>query len=158
MAFLYMEFLGSRRAFDLVFAMVQGQGLDQLGPKEQDGRTRVAQGLEFVEFITDQVDSSCNLTHRMMFGGCTLYLDGKVVALVCDDQLFVKPTSAGRAFIGNVVEAPAYPGAKNSFLIEDQLDDGDWLTKLLTVTASELPRPRPQEEIEEVAIVSKLSQ
>ena len=77
-----------------------------------------------------------------MFGGCTLYLDGKVVALVCDDQLFVKPTSAGRAFIGNVVEAPAYPGAKNSFLIEDQLDDGDWLTKLLTVTAAELPKPK----------------
>lgn len=80
----------------------------------------------------------------MMFGGCTLYLDGKVVALVCDDQLFVKPTSAGRAFIGKVVEAPAYPGAKNSFLIEDQLDDGDWLTKLLTVTAAELPTPRPR--------------
>ena len=106
----------------------------------------MAQGLEFVEYITDQVDSSCNLTHRMMFGGCTLYLDGKVVALVCDDQLFVKPTSAGRAFIGNVVEAPAYPGAKNSFLIEDQLDDGDWLTKLLTVTASELPTPRPRKK------------
>lgn len=93
----------------------------------------MAQGLEFVEFITDQVDSSCKLTHRMMFGGCTLYLDGKVVALVCDDQLYVKPTNAGRAFIGDVVEAPAYPGAKNSFLIEDQLDDGDWLTKLLIV-------------------------
>ena len=42
----------------------------------------MAQGLEFVEYVTDQVDDSCNLTHRMMFGGCTLYLDGKVVALI----------------------------------------------------------------------------
>jgi TfoX/Sxy family transcriptional regulator of competence genes len=100
--------------------------------------------LEFVEYITDQVDNSCDLKHRMMFGGCTLYLDAKVVALICDDQLFVKPTKAGRAFIGNVVEAPAYPGAKNSFLIEDQVEDGDWLTKLLTVTAAELPTPRPK--------------
>ena len=106
----------------------------------------MAQGLEFVEYITDQVDNSCNLTHRMMFGGCTLYLDGKVVALICDDQLFVKPTRAGRAFIGNVVEAPAYPGAKSSFLIEDQVEDGDWLTKLLTVTAAELPTPRPKKK------------
>ncbi len=106
----------------------------------------MAQGLEFVEYVTDQVDASCNLTHRMMFGGCTLYLDGKVVALICDDQLFVKPTGAGKEFIGNVVEAPAYPGAKKSFLIEDQLEDGDWLTELLRMTAAELPAPRPRKK------------
>ena len=106
----------------------------------------MAQGLEFVEYVTHQVDGSCNLTHRMMFGGCTLYLDGKVVALICDDQLFVKPTNAGREFIGNVVEAPPYTGAKNSFLIEDQIEDGEWLTKLLTVTAAELPTPKPRKK------------
>jgi TfoX/Sxy family transcriptional regulator of competence genes len=106
----------------------------------------VAQGLEFVEYVTGQVDISCNLTHRMMFGGCTLYLDGKVVALICDDQLFVKPTTAGREFIGNVVEAPAYTGAKNSYLIDEQIEDGDWLTSLLTLTAAELPAPRPRKK------------
>lgn len=106
----------------------------------------MAQRLEFVEYVTEQVDDSCNLTHRMMFGGCTLYLDGKVVALICDDRLFIKPTRAGREFIGDVVEAPAYPGAKNSFLIEDQIENRDWLTKLLTVTAAELPAPRPKKK------------
>ena len=106
----------------------------------------MAQRLEFVEYVTDQIDDNCNLTHRMMFGGCTLYLDDKVVALICDDQLFVKPTRAGREFIGNVVEAPAYPGAKNSFLIEDQIEDGEWLSNLLTVTAAELPVPKPRKK------------
>lgn len=106
----------------------------------------MAQGQEFIEYVTDQVDDSCNLTHRMMFGGCTLYLDGKVVALICDDQLFVKPTTAGKEFIGEVVEAPAYPGAKNSFLIQDQLEDGDWLSQLLRLTAAELPAPRPKKK------------
>jgi len=102
----------------------------------------VAQGLEFVEYVADQVDDGCDLTHRMMFGGCTLYLDGKVVGLICDDQLFVKPTNAGREFIGNVVEALPYTGARSSFLIEDQIEDGEWLTKLLKVTAAELPVPK----------------
>lgn len=106
----------------------------------------MAQGLEFVEYVTDQVDDGCNLVYRMMFGGCALYLDGKVVALICDDQLFVKPTRAGREYIGNVVEAPAYPGAKDSFLIEDQIDDGEWLTKLLKVTAADLPAPKPRKK------------
>ena len=102
----------------------------------------MAQGLEFVEYVADQVDDGCDLTHRMMFGGCTLYLDGKVVGLICDDQLFVKPTNAGREFIGNVVEALPYTGARSSFLIEDQIEDGEWLTKLLKVTAAELPVPK----------------
>ncbi len=106
----------------------------------------MAQGLEFVGYVTDQVDDSCNLTHRMMFGGCSLYLNGKVVALICDDQLFVKPTKAGRELIGNVIEAPAYPGAKNSFLIEDQIEDGEWLTNLLTATEAELPAPKPRKK------------
>jgi len=104
----------------------------------------VAQGLKFVEYVLDLVSDGCKLTHKMMFGGCALYLGGKVVALICDDQLFVKPTGAGREFIGSVVEAPPYPGAKNSFLIEDQIDDGDWLARLLTLTAAELPAPRPR--------------
>ncbi len=102
----------------------------------------MAQGLEFVDYVTDQAGDRCKLTHRMMFGGCTLYLDGKVVALVCDDQLFVKPTKAGRKFIADVVEAPAYPGAKNSFLITEQIENGEWLAELLTKTAEELPVTR----------------
>jgi TfoX/Sxy family transcriptional regulator of competence genes len=106
----------------------------------------MAQGLEFVEYVIDQVDASCKLTYRMMFGGCALYLDGKVVALIDDDQLFVKPTRAGKEFIGDVVEAPAYPGSKNFFLVEDQIENGDWLTELLTVTADELPTPKPRKK------------
>ncbi len=82
----------------------------------------------------------------MMFGEYALYSKGKVVALICDDQLFVKPTVAGRAFIGDVVEAPPYPGAKLSFLIQDKIEDGDWLTQLITLTEEELPKPKPKKK------------
>ena len=81
-----------------------------------------------------------------MFGGGTLYSKAKVVALICDDQLFVKPTEAGRSFIGDVVEAPPYPGAKLSFLIQDEIDDGDWLTQLIRLTEAELPKPKPKKK------------
>jgi TfoX/Sxy family transcriptional regulator of competence genes len=73
-----------------------------------------------------------------------LYNDRKVVALVCDNQLFVKPTDAGRAFIGDVVEAPAYPGAKPSFLVNDMIDDREWLSELIRITTKELPMPKPK--------------
>lgn len=106
----------------------------------------MASDIEFVKFVSDQVDESCEVTYRMMFGEYALYSKGKVVALICDDQLFVKPTDAGRSYIGEVVEAPPYPGAKNSFLIGDQIEDGDWLTQLITLTEAALPAPKPKKK------------
>jgi DNA transformation protein and related proteins len=103
----------------------------------------MASELGFVEYVCDQMSDAGRITYRKMFGEFAIYCDGKLVALVCDDQLFVKPTPGGRAFIGAPVEAPPYPGAKPSFLIED-LDDREWLTGLVEVTARELPAPRPK--------------
>ena len=99
---------------------------------------------DFVQFVADQVDASCDITYRKMFGEYALYSKGKVVALICDDQLFVKPTEAGRAYIGDVTEAPPYPGAKNSFLIGDEIDDSEWLSELIALTERELPPPKPK--------------
>ena len=102
--------------------------------------------MDFVRFVVDQIDDSCDISYRQMFGGCTLYSRGKVVALICDDQLFVKPTEAGKSFIGDVVEAPPYPGAKLSYLIQDQVEDRDWLTQLIALTEKELPIPKPRKK------------
>ena len=82
----------------------------------------------------------------MMFGEYGIWCDGKIVALICDNKLFMKPTEAGRAFIGNVVEAPPYPGAKNSFLIEERIDDKEWLSELVRLTDNELPAPKPRKK------------
>ncbi|MBN1384383.1 MAG: VF530 family DNA-binding protein [Elusimicrobia bacterium] len=76
-----------------------------------------------------------------MFGGYTIYCDGKVVALVCNNQLFIKPTVSGRAFVGKVVESPPYPGAKLYFFIEDKFEDRKWISDLIRITAKELSVP-----------------
>jgi len=99
----------------------------------------MAYDLDFVEYVVDQIEDAGVVTYRQMFGGCTLYCQGKVVALICDNQLFVKPTEAGRSFIGDVVEAPPYPGARLSFLIGEQLEDKDWISRLIRLTEKELP-------------------
>ncbi len=100
--------------------------------------------LDFVEFVVDQIENAGEITFRKMFGEFALYSDGKVVALICDNKLFIKPTSTGRTYIGDVVEAPPYPGAKMYFLIEDQLEDSGWLSELVRITAKELPKPKPK--------------
>ena len=99
----------------------------------------MATDLDFVKFIADQIDGACEISYRKMFGEYALYSKGKVVALICDDQLFVKSTEVGRSFIGEVVEAPPYPGARLAFLIEDKIEDREWLTQLITLTEEVLP-------------------
>ncbi|MEI6725326.1 MAG: TfoX/Sxy family protein [Actinomycetes bacterium] len=98
--------------------------------------------LDLVEYICDEAGAGGVVTYRKMFGEYALYRDDRVVALVCDDQLFVKPTAGGRAYAGEVVEAAPYPGAKPCLLIEDRLDDREWLSELFRLTAAELPAPR----------------
>ena len=106
----------------------------------------MASDQDFVDFIVDQLENAGDITSRKMFGEYAIYCDGKVTALICDNQLFVKPTEAGRSFIGEVVEAPPYPGAKMSFLIEDGFEDRDWISDLVRITAKELPEPKPKKK------------
>ena len=110
-------------------------------PKEKRGN-RMASDSGFVEFIVDQIENAGEITYKKMFGEYALYSDGKVVALICDDKLFLKPTKAGKTFIKDVIEAPPYPGAKLYFLIEDKIEDREWISSLIRLTANELPEPK----------------
>ncbi len=100
--------------------------------------------LSFVEFVVDQIENAGVITYRKMFGEYAIYSNRKVVALICDNQLFIKPTEGGRSFIRDVVEAPPYPGAKLFFLIEDKIEDREWLSNLIRITEKELPEPKPK--------------
>jgi TfoX/Sxy family transcriptional regulator of competence genes len=100
--------------------------------------------LDTMQFICDQAGLGARLTYRKMFGEYALYLDGKVVALVCDDQLFLKPTPAGRTLLGPVPEAPPYPGSKPFLLLSAELDNPGQLGAALETTAQALPAPKPR--------------
>ena len=92
-----------------------------------------------VDYLMDQITGAGAVSARKMFGEYGVYCDGKMVALICDDQLFVKPTAGGRAKIGDTCEASPYPGAKPCFLIPgDRWEDREWLAQLIQVTATEL--------------------
>lgn len=104
----------------------------------------MASDLDTVTFICDQSGLAARLSHKRMFGEYALYLDGKVVAFVCDNQLFLKPTDAGRALLGSPTEAQPYPGGRNHFLLQDELDDPPRLRQAFEVTAAALPLPKPK--------------
>lgn len=104
----------------------------------------MASDLSFVEYVRDQISEVGQISFKKMFGEYAIYYDEKVIALVCDNQLFIKPTAGGRSMIRNVVEAPPYPGAKPYFLIGEQLEDRQWMSNLIQLTANEVPAPKPK--------------
>jgi TfoX/Sxy family transcriptional regulator of competence genes len=95
----------------------------------------------FADFVVDQLHDAGMITAKKMFGEYGIYLDSLIIGFACDGQLFIKPTAAGRRFIegeSRLTEAPPYPGAKLYFLIDDKLDDREWICGLARATYGEL--------------------
>jgi TfoX/Sxy family transcriptional regulator of competence genes len=99
-----------------------------------------------VDYLLDQLQAVGNIRARKMFGDYALYASDKVVALICDDELFVKITTPGKEFLGkNYQEGFAYKGAKPSMRISgDLMEDRDFLAELITITSNALPLPKPK--------------
>ena len=117
--------------------------LIKLSSPKQAQNNLMASRQSTIDFILEQIADAGAVSAKKMFGEYGIYCDGKMVALVCDDQLFVKPTESGRSFIGNITEGVPYPGAKACFLIAgDKWDNRNWLGELIRVSAAELPLPK----------------
>ncbi len=97
-----------------------------------------------IEALLDTLCNAGPLRARKMFGEYALYLDERVVALVCDDQLFVKPTPGARAALPDADLAPPYKGAKPHLLAADTLDDPEPVASALRAAATDLPPPKPR--------------
>lgn len=99
---------------------------------------------EYIEYLREQLAPAGFIEAHKMFGEYGLYLDGKIIGLVCDNQVFLKKTAAGAQLLGaDAMEGFAYPGAKASYVF-DSLDDQDILVDLLRQTWQELPEPKPK--------------
>lgn len=96
----------------------------------------------FAEFVVEQAGLGGRLTSRKMFGEYGFHLDGKFVALACDDSFFVKPTDALATLELELPMGPPYPGANNYAVADELLDNPERLRKLLIETAALLPEPK----------------
>ena len=97
-----------------------------------------------VDHICDQMRGAGFISARKMFGEYAVYCGDKLVALVCDNQFFVKPTAAGLAVLGAPAYGPPYPGAKPFFLMQGELEDADFMARIIVATEAEVPMPKPK--------------
>jgi TfoX/Sxy family transcriptional regulator of competence genes len=55
-----------------------------------------------------------------MFGEYALYADGKLVALICDDRLYVKIVPASHELEGQCEKGEPYPRAKPHYVVNQE--------------------------------------
>lgn len=97
---------------------------------------------ETADYILSKLSALEGVFARKMFGEYSIYYREKVVAMLCDEMLFVKPTAAGLAFLKDAEYAPPYAGAKDYFLIpEDEWEDEVRLCELIRLSEPEIKIP-----------------
>jgi DNA transformation protein len=102
---------------------------------------------ETVAFILEKLGDSARFFARAMFGEYALYADGKVVALICDDQLYVKIVPASQELEGVCETDVPYPGAKPHYLVEEvQLSKLEHLPEVLFAIAESLPTKKKKQK------------
>lgn len=104
----------------------------------------MATSRDTTDFILELLDGAGAVSVRAMFGEYALYLDGKVLGLVCDDTLFLKDTPGARTHIADPETGPPYPGAKLHLVASGLLDDPDALRAVVRAIWDDLPVPKPK--------------
>ena len=97
-----------------------------------------------VAHVCEALEGAGAVSARAMFGEYGLYLDGKVIALICDDTLYLKDTPGARALLDEPETGPPYPGAKPYLVGDALLDEPELLVRVAQAIWADVPAPRPR--------------
>ena len=93
---------------------------------------------DYLEFILDQLSSLDEISYKAMMGEYIIYYQGKIIGGIYDDRFLVKPTKSAKQMMPNAQYETPYDGAKEMLLVDD-IDNKDFLNKLLNSMVDELP-------------------
>ena len=100
---------------------------------------------EFADEIRITLTGMDGVVVKPMFGEYGIWIDGKMVGLICDDLLFLKPSKGLLPHVEGFDEASPYPGAKPSIIVpQERWKDRTWLTTIVSDSAASLPAPKPK--------------
>ena len=93
-----------------------------------------------IEFVLEKLRDRMRFSARAMFGEYALYADNKVVALVCDDLVYVKIGPASAALETECEKGNPYPGASPHYIVEEgQFSSMHQLPSILLAIAAAAP-------------------
>jgi hypothetical protein len=102
---------------------------------------------EAVAYVVGKLRPPERFSARAMFGEFALYCDGKTVALICDDRLYVKISPATAGLESICEKGEPYPRAKPHYLVDEgQLSTIPNLSGMLIDLAESLSASRPKKK------------
>ena len=101
----------------------------------------MASSKSYLDFILDQLSGLDGVSWRAMMGEYILYVNGKIVGGIYDDRFLVKAVKSAESLMPNAPRERPYDGAREMLLVVD-VENRDFLERLLTAMEEELPAPR----------------
>ena len=101
----------------------------------------MASSKEYLDFILEQLSDLEDITYRPMMGEYILYYRGKLIGGIYDDRFLVKPVKSAVTMMPDARMELPYDGAKEMLLV-DNVDDREFLQKLVRAMYPDLPAPK----------------
>lgn len=95
----------------------------------------------YLDFIIEQLSLAQGITYRAMMGEYIIYCRGKVIGGIYDDRFLIKPVASAVEMMPDAAYELPYEGAKDMLLV-DNIDDREFLKKLVEAVYEELPEPK----------------
>ena len=99
---------------------------------------------EYNEYVRDALSAAGDIVIKSMMGGYLVYLNGKLIGDICDNELFLKRTPTSDRMLAESELRFPYEGSKTLMYVFDSFDDKALILELLNGMYAELPDKKPK--------------
>lgn len=97
---------------------------------------------EFNKFVREVFSVAGDIVIKSMMGGYLVYLNGKLIGDIGDNELFLKRTPTSDRLLADSELRYPYEGSKTLMHVFDRFEDMDLITELLEGMYAELPEKK----------------
>ncbi len=98
---------------------------------------------EFNEYVRECFSAAGDIVIKSMMGGYLVYLNGKLIGDICDNELFLKKTSTSDRLLADSELRYPYEGSKTLMHVFERFEDTALVLELLEGMYAELPEKKP---------------
>lgn len=102
----------------------------------------MATSKEYLEYILEQLSRVGEVSHRAMMGEYLIYYRDKVIGGLYDSRFLVKNTKSASDLLSDAPREIPYDGAKRAMIRVDDVEDTEFMCRLLDAMYSELDFPK----------------
>ena len=99
---------------------------------------------DFNEYVREVFSAAGEIVIRSMMGGYLVYLNGKLIGDICDNELFLKRTPTSDRLLEDSELRYPYEESKTLMHVFDRFEDTELVLELLNGMYAELPEKKPK--------------